>query len=155
MSPARRPVRWSSRRQPVAPGPKRSRNVGHARGDANACRPPRHEPRAGGELGCLTVPAMTDPDAITIRTATPADYPAIADLTVDAYAADGHLDAEEDYRSTLADVAGRASAGEILVAVEGHDVLGAVLLVQTGSDFSELAGPGEVEFRMLDRKSVV
>jgi ribosomal protein S18 acetylase RimI-like enzyme len=92
---------------------------------------------------------MTGADPITIRTATPADFPAIAELTVDAYAADGHLDGEEGYRTTLADVAGRESAGEILVAVEGPDVLGAVLLVRPGSAFSEIAGPGEVEFRML------
>jgi predicted N-acetyltransferase YhbS len=84
-----------------------------------------------------------------VRTATAEDYPAIAELTVHAYEADGHLDNEENYRATLADVAGRASAGEILVAVEGGVVLGAVLLVRAGSEFSEIAGPGEVEFRML------
>jgi ribosomal protein S18 acetylase RimI-like enzyme len=92
---------------------------------------------------------MAGTDPIVIRTATEDDYPTIAELTIDAYEAGGHLDGGEDYRSTLADVAGRASAGEILVAVDGSDVLGSVLLVQTGSDYSEIAGPGEVEFRML------
>jgi ribosomal protein S18 acetylase RimI-like enzyme len=93
------------------------------------------------------VPAVTDP--IVIRTATAGDYLAIAELTVDAYEAGGHLDGEENYRTTLADVASRSSAGEILVAVEGRDVLGSVLLVAEGSAYSEIAGPGEVEFRML------
>jgi ribosomal protein S18 acetylase RimI-like enzyme len=95
------------------------------------------------------VSSKAEPEAITIRIATPEDFPAIAELTVDAYEAGGHLDGGEDYRRTLTDVAGRASAGEILVAVDGGDVLGAVFLVQTGSDYSEIARPGEAEFRML------
>jgi ribosomal protein S18 acetylase RimI-like enzyme len=95
------------------------------------------------------VPSITDPESITIRVATPNDFPAVAELTVDAYEAGGHLDAEEDYRTTLSDVAGRASAGEILVAVDQAEVLGAVLLVHTGSAYSEIARPGEAEFRML------
>jgi ribosomal protein S18 acetylase RimI-like enzyme len=92
---------------------------------------------------------MNDRDPITVRTATPDDFPAISELTVDAYEADGHFHAEAGYRATVADVAGRATGGEILVAVEGPDVLGAVLLVRTGSAFSEIARAGEVEFRML------
>ncbi len=92
---------------------------------------------------------MTGTEAIVIRNATLDDYPAIGELTVHAYEAHGHLSAETEYRKTLADVAGRASAGEIIVAVEGDDVLGAVLLVQPGSEFSEMAGSGEAEFRML------
>jgi len=95
------------------------------------------------------VSPLLEPDAVVIRTATPEDYPAIAELTVDAYEADGHLDGEHGYRATLADVAGRASAGEILVAVQGPDVVGSVLLVRSGSAYAELAGPGEAEFRML------
>jgi predicted N-acetyltransferase YhbS len=94
------------------------------------------------------VPASA-PDSIAIRTATPADFAAIAELTVEAYEAGGHLDGGNNYRETLADVAGRADAGEILVAAEGDDVVGAVLLVRPGSEYSEIAGPGEVEFRML------
>src|SRR5262245_50351061 len=92
---------------------------------------------------------MSGIDTIVVRDAAPDDYPAIAELTVHAYEAGGHLDAGEDYRRTLADVAGRASAGEVLVAVEGRDVLGAVLFLRSGSAYSELAGPGEAEFRML------
>jgi predicted N-acetyltransferase YhbS len=85
-----------------------------------------------------------------VRAATPDDFAAVAQLTVDAYEADGHLTSGgETYRAKLADVAGRAIAGEILVAVDGADVLGAVLLVRPGTPYSEIAGPGEVEFRML------
>lgn len=93
--------------------------------------------------------AVTEPDAIIIRAATPDEYAAIAELTLAAYEAGGHLDGEEDYRDTLADVAGRAAAGEILVAADGTELLGSVFLVRTGSSYSEIAEPGEVEFRML------
>lgn len=95
-------------------------------------------------------PDSVTPDAIVIRPATPDDYPAIAELTVEAYEADGHLTDENGYRETLADVAGRASSGEILVAAAGSEVLGAVLFLPTpGSPYSEIARPGEAEFRML------
>ena len=76
-------------------------------------------------------PDSVTPDAIVIRPATPDDYPAIAELTVEAYEADGHLTDENGYRETLADVAGRASSGEILVAAAGSEVLGAVLFLPT------------------------
>ena len=92
---------------------------------------------------------------IQVRPATTADHPAIARLTVDAYRADGQLEAETGrYADVLADVAGRADQTEILVAVDsdgGADggVLGAVAFVLPGSAFAELARPGEAEFRML------
>lgn len=88
---------------------------------------------------------------VTIRTAGPEDYPAVARLTVAAYQADGQLEAGNPYRETLADVAGRAGAGELLVAADPDtgDLLGAVLFVRPGSSFAELSGPDEAEFRML------
>ena len=92
---------------------------------------------------------MTSTGTVLVRDATVGDYLAIADLTVDAYEAVGQLDSGEDYRATLANVAGRAAEGDLLVAAEGYDVLGAVLLVRPGSSYSELAGPDEAEFRML------
>ena len=90
-------------------------------------------------------------DAPQVRLARPADYPAISRLTVAAYDADGQLDGEHGYATALADVAGRATAGELLVAVDGagDEVLGAVLFVLPGSAYAELSGPGEAEFRML------
>jgi ribosomal protein S18 acetylase RimI-like enzyme len=96
-----------------------------------------------------TVPPMPAADPIEVRPATPEDYPAIADLTVAAYEADGQLEAGDPYAQVLADVARRADAGELLVAVDGAEVLGSVLLVEAGSSFAETAGPGEAEFRML------
>lgn len=87
--------------------------------------------------------------SIAVRPAAPADYPAIARLTVAAYEADGQVTGSQGYGSVLADVAGRAGAGELLVAVDGADVLGAVLFVRPGSPYAEVSRPGEAEFRML------
>jgi ribosomal protein S18 acetylase RimI-like enzyme len=49
----------------------------------------------------------------------------------------------------LADVASRAEAGELLVAVDGPGVLGSVLYVEPDSRYAELSRAGEAEFRML------
>jgi ribosomal protein S18 acetylase RimI-like enzyme len=88
--------------------------------------------------------------SVTVRAAVPADYDAIARVSVAAYEADGQLKDGGFYAATLADVASRAVAGELYVAVDGADaVLGAVTFVLHGSAYAELSGPGEAEFRML------
>jgi ribosomal protein S18 acetylase RimI-like enzyme len=86
-----------------------------------------------------------------IRTARPADYPAIGALSVAAYEADGQLDAGSGYEKVLADVADRAAHGQVLCAAdsESGDVLGSVLFVLPGSRYAELSRPGEAEFRTL------
>lgn len=90
-----------------------------------------------------------DRSAIIVRPANPDEYPAIAELTVDAYRTDGQLD-ENRYAETLADVAGRAEVGEVLVAVdESGTVVGSVTFVLAGTRYAEVSGPGEAEFRML------
>ncbi|MCZ7435599.1 GNAT family N-acetyltransferase [Micromonospora sp. WMMC241] len=91
---------------------------------------------------------MTGP---LVRRVRPADFPAVARLTVAAYEADGQLKAETGYEAVLADVAGRAATGEVLVAVDEPTgaVLGSVTFVLPGTPYAELAGPGEAEFRML------
>ncbi|PGH42610.1 Ribosomal protein S18 acetylase RimI [Micromonospora sediminicola] len=88
---------------------------------------------------------------LLVRRAEPADFPAVARLTVAAYEADGQLKGENGYAVVLADVAGRAETGEVLVAVDQPtgSVLGAVTFVLPGTPYAELAGPGEAEFRML------
>ena len=64
--------------------------------------------------------------------------------------ADGQLGPGTDYASVLADVATRASAGEVLVATgAAGEVLGSVLFVLPGSRYAELSRAGEAEFRML------
>ncbi|MEU7610527.1 GNAT family N-acetyltransferase [Micromonospora sp. NPDC049204] len=88
---------------------------------------------------------------LRVRSAEPADFPAVARLTVAAYEADGQLKGEHGYGEVLADVSTRAVSGEVLVAVDEvtEAVLGSVTFVLPGTPFAELSGPGEAEFRML------
>ncbi|MFI6762966.1 GNAT family N-acetyltransferase [Micromonospora sp. NPDC050417] len=86
-----------------------------------------------------------------VRPAAPADFPAIARLTVSAYQANGQLHSAGGYADTLKDVAGRASAGELLVAVDPvtGEVLGSVVFLLAGTRLAEVSRDGEAEFRML------
>jgi ribosomal protein S18 acetylase RimI-like enzyme len=86
-----------------------------------------------------------------VRTARPAEYPAIGALSVAAYEADGQLAAGTGYEKVLADVADRAAHGQVLCAVDSDtgEVLGSVLFVLPGSRYAELSRPGEAEFRTL------
>lgn len=88
--------------------------------------------------------------AFTIRPILPSDYPAIGRITLDAYEGNrDHLD--DGYRNELQDVAARAGACPLLVAV-GRDgtLLGGVTYVP-GPDnpMSELEKDGEAGIRML------
>ncbi|MEU2393075.1 GNAT family N-acetyltransferase [Streptomyces sp. NPDC007369] len=88
---------------------------------------------------------------IDIRTALPAEYERLGEITGQAYTGDGLLDQNEDdaYLNVLRDVAGRAADGEVLVAVRNGEVLGGVTFAPPGSPLADVAGPQEAEFRML------
>ncbi|MFI7077958.1 GNAT family N-acetyltransferase [Micromonospora sp. NPDC049903] len=88
---------------------------------------------------------------VLVRPAAPADFAAVARLTVAAYEADGQLKGEHGYAEVLADVSGRAAHGLILVAVDSAtgQVLGTVTFVLPGSRYAEMCRPDEAEFRML------
>ncbi|MEU3946471.1 GNAT family N-acetyltransferase [Streptomyces sp. NPDC029526] len=93
---------------------------------------------------------------ITIRPALPAEYATLGALTARAYLDDGLLDFGESdaYLGELRDVAKRAAAAEVLVAVEGDPpsggrLLGGVTFVPYGGPMADLAGAGEAEIRML------
>ncbi|MEV7230421.1 MULTISPECIES: GNAT family N-acetyltransferase [Polymorphospora] len=88
---------------------------------------------------------------VVVRPAEPAEFDTVARLTLAAYEADGQLKEDRGYAPTLADVAGRAATGELLVAVDEVTgrLLGSVTFVLPGSRYAELAGTGEAEFRML------
>lgn len=85
---------------------------------------------------------------LSVESARPEDYERIAELTVGVYV-DGRL-ASDAYTPQLADVAGRASRSELLVARDaGGRVVGSVALVLSG-DFGEVtATDDEAAFRML------
>jgi predicted N-acetyltransferase YhbS len=80
-----------------------------------------------------------------IRPAIAAEFPAIADLCVAAYAA---FLTDDHYVATLRNAERRAAEAELLVAA-GPEVLGTVTFVPDGGPFGEIAGPDETEFRLL------
>ncbi|MBQ0995793.1 GNAT family N-acetyltransferase [Streptomyces nigra] len=88
---------------------------------------------------------------IVIRQAEPGEYGILGEITAQAYLRDGLLDFGEDdsYLHELKDVAKRAAAAEVLVAVEHDRVLGGVTFVSGSGPMADLAGPGEAEIRML------
>ncbi|KUL30439.1 GNAT family N-acetyltransferase [Streptomyces regalis] len=88
---------------------------------------------------------------IVIRQVEPGEYEALGEITAQAYLQDGLLDFGEsdEYLGELKDVAKRAAAAEVLVAVEKGRLLGGVTFVPSGGPMADIAGPGEAEIRML------
>jgi ribosomal protein S18 acetylase RimI-like enzyme len=86
---------------------------------------------------------------LEIRSAAPPEFPAVAELSVAAYAP--FVAGDHHYLAVLRDVARRASEARLLVAAEPGDgrVLGTVTFVPEGGPLGEIAGPREAEFRML------
>jgi ribosomal protein S18 acetylase RimI-like enzyme len=85
---------------------------------------------------------------LEIRPAGPADFAAVADVCVAAYAP---FLVGDRYAAVLRDVARRAAEAQLLVAAEpgGRGVLGTVTFVPDGGPLGEIAGARETEFRML------
>jgi ribosomal protein S18 acetylase RimI-like enzyme len=87
---------------------------------------------------------------LVIRPAEPEDLSAVGRLTVEAYRADGFPAAEGPYAAKLADAVPRAREAELLVACDADGaVLGTVTIAPPGSPWAQVAGPDELEFRML------
>jgi GNAT superfamily N-acetyltransferase len=88
---------------------------------------------------------------IRIRLAQRHELPAVGELTVAAYTADGLSSVETDYVRQLRDAAGRAEKAELWVALDAVDdrLLGTVTFSPPGSPYREIAREGEGEFRML------
>ena len=87
---------------------------------------------------------------ITVRPAVPADYPAIARITRDAYLAAGYFqDAEHPYMRQIQDVVTRAGRATIWVAERAGSVVGSVTLALAGEPYADIALEDELEFRML------
>ncbi|MER5223375.1 GNAT family N-acetyltransferase [Streptomyces flaveus] len=88
---------------------------------------------------------------ITIRQAMPDEYETLGEITAQAYLGDGLLDFGESdwYLGELRDVAKRAAAADVLIAVEHDRVLGGVTFVPSGGPMADISGPDEAEIRML------
>ena len=91
---------------------------------------------------------------VEVRPATSADLSAAGDVTVAGYRADGFLDdptgVEEGYADRLRDTAHRAEQADLVVAVDGDEVLGTVTWCPEGSPYRELGTSADQgEFRML------
>ncbi|MEU0966682.1 GNAT family N-acetyltransferase [Streptomyces sp. NPDC005917] len=88
---------------------------------------------------------------IHIREAHPTEYEPLGEITAQAYLQDNLLDFGESdtYLGELRDVAKRAAAAEVLVAVNGDTLLGGVTFVPGPGPMADIAAPEEAEIRML------
>ncbi|MGW3104062.1 GNAT family N-acetyltransferase [Streptomyces sp. NPDC001100] len=88
---------------------------------------------------------------ILIRRVKPTEYETLGEITAQAYLQDGLLDFGESdwYLGELRDVAKRAAEAQVLVALDGEQVLGGVTFVPSGGPMADLATAGEAEIRML------
>lgn len=85
---------------------------------------------------------------VLVRPALPGELPAIGELRLTAYRADGFLPAESAYAPVLRGLGGDGR-GEILAAVDGGVIVGTVML-QPWPHADELARqPGDAEIRAL------
>jgi ribosomal protein S18 acetylase RimI-like enzyme len=85
-----------------------------------------------------------------IRPATEPDLRPAGEVTVEAFVGDGHVDPDGPYVTLLRDAARRAAEAELLVAVDTADqVLGCVTFAVGGTEWADIAAPGEGEIRML------
>lgn len=87
---------------------------------------------------------------VTVRRASAEEVPLAGELTYQAYLDGGFTTADDPYAAHLADAAPRFGGAELLVAVDADgSVLGTVTVAPPGSSMINLAGPDELEFRML------
>ncbi len=84
---------------------------------------------------------------LSVRPCTPSDWNAVVDLLCDVYAGGGFV-SETRAREMYAQERLSAS-GLMLVACDATEILGSVILVQPGSELSQLATDAEAEFRLL------
>jgi predicted N-acetyltransferase YhbS len=87
---------------------------------------------------------------IEIRPARPEEYDEVGELTVAAYRDDGFV-THGPYLDVLRDTAGRATATEVVVAVDDLEVVGTVTLVAPDAppDWRERYRDGAATIRML------
>jgi ribosomal protein S18 acetylase RimI-like enzyme len=89
---------------------------------------------------------MAEP--VTVRDAQPAEFAAIGDLRVGAYAAGSFLSDSSNYGPTLRTLA-TDGTGQILAAAAGRELLGTVTLQLPPHAGQVVRGPDEAEVRAL------
>lgn len=86
----------------------------------------------------------------TIRAARPEEYEEAGAIAAQAYVDGAGLAPDDGYLPRLRDAADRAAHAELLVAADAAGaLLGTVTFAAPGTPYTEIAGPGEGEFRML------
>lgn len=88
---------------------------------------------------------------VVIRQAAPADFAAISALTLAGFRDGpyGHIPPSAERIALVEDAAGRAAAGELLVAEVDAVIVGTANLLRAGSPYGRLGRPGEAELRLL------
>jgi predicted N-acetyltransferase YhbS len=85
-----------------------------------------------------------------IRVARPEEYERVGKLTIEAYQTLPIDHLWGGYEADILDVAGRAAAADVLVAIDDGEIVGAVTFVSDpSSHWLEWSEPGEVQFRLL------
>lgn len=92
--------------------------------------------------------AAPDTSTLQIRPVRPDEHEQAGRVTAAAYQ-HSYAGLGERYVASLHDVAGRLARGEVWVAVDGGDIVGTVWVAREGAPLSELARPGETDFRQL------
>lgn len=90
--------------------------------------------------------------AVRVRAARPEEHAAVGELTARVYRTSGFVPAGHPYLATLRDAAGRAGAGELLVAedADGRLVGSAALIPPGAAHYGDpAAGPGDATLRAL------
>ena len=87
---------------------------------------------------------------LTIRTAIPSDYDAIACITADAYLGARYFEnVDHPYMRKILQVAERAAVAQMIVAERDGAVIGSATLAVYGDEWADVALPDELEFRLL------
>ena len=84
-----------------------------------------------------------------VREVRPEEHEALGALTVAAYRALLGRDMDAGYADELADVAGRASLVDVLVAVDAGGLIGGITYIPGPGPMAWFAGAGEAGMRML------
>lgn len=87
---------------------------------------------------------------IEVRTSRPDEHAAVAELTEHGFATGPFGPTTDPARlALLRDAPGRAAAGDLLVALDGDELLGTISLLRAGTGYTRQARDDEAEVRLL------